>query len=54
MDAKIQVIVGVVIEGGGRYLLVQEAQEKCRGKWNLPAGHLVVRHGRKYWSRNKW
>ena len=34
------VIVGGVVEKDGKYLLVQEAQEKCRGKWNLPAGHL--------------
>ena len=33
------VIVGGVIEKNGKYLLVQEAR-KCRGKWNLPAGHL--------------
>lgn len=37
MDAKVKVIVGTVIEKEGKYLLVQEAQEKCRGKWNLPA-----------------
>ena len=40
MNSKTAIIVGVVIEKDGRYLLVQEAQEKCRGKWNLPAGHL--------------
>lgn len=40
MNSKVQVIVGVVIEKDGKYLLVQEAKEKCRGKWNLPAGHL--------------
>lgn len=40
MDTEIKVIVGVVIEKEGKYLLVQEAKEKCRGKWNLPAGHL--------------
>ena len=34
------VIVGGVIEKDGKFLLVQEAQEKCRGKWNIPAGHL--------------
>ncbi len=34
------VIVGGVIEQDGKYLLVQEAQAKCRGQWNLPAGHL--------------
>lgn len=33
-------IVGGVIEKDGKFLLVQEAKEKCRGKWNIPAGHL--------------
>ncbi len=34
------IIVGGVVEKDGKFLLVQEAKEKCRGKWNLPAGHL--------------
>ena len=34
------IIVGGVIEKDGKFLLVQEAQEKCHGKWNVPAGHL--------------
>lgn len=34
------IIVGGVIEKDGKFLLVQEAQEKCREKWNIPAGHL--------------
>lgn len=34
------VIVGGVIEKDGKFLLVQEAKESCRGKWNIPAGHL--------------
>ena len=40
MSSDLAVIVGCVIEKDGKYLLVQEAQEKCYGKWNLPAGHL--------------
>lgn len=40
MSSETAIIVGAVIEKDGKYLLVQEAQEKCRGKWNLPAGHL--------------
>ena len=35
-----KIIVGGIIEKDGKFLLVQEAQEKCRGKWNIPAGHL--------------
>lgn len=35
-----KVIVGGVLEKDGKYLLVQEAQEKCYKKWNIPAGHL--------------
>lgn len=34
------VMVGGIIEKDGKYLLVQEAKENCRGKWNLPAGSL--------------
>ena len=34
------VIVGGVIEKDGKILLVQEAKEKCYGRWNIPAGHL--------------
>lgn len=34
------VIVGGVIEKDGKFLLVQEAKKRCRGKWNIPAGHL--------------
>lgn len=34
------IIVGGVIEKDGKFLLVQEAKERCRGKWNIPAGHL--------------
>ncbi len=36
----IPIIVGGVLEKDGKYLLVQEAREKRRGKWNIPAGHL--------------
>lgn len=34
------IVVGGVLERDGKYLLVQEAKEGCRGKWNLPAGCL--------------
>lgn len=34
------IIVGGVVERDGKYLLIQEAQSKCRGKWFLEAGHL--------------
>lgn len=36
----VTIIVGGVIEKNGKFLLCQEAKEKCRGKWNIPAGHL--------------
>lgn len=35
------IVVGGLIEKDGKFLLVQEAKEKCRGKWNLPAGRLT-------------
>jgi ADP-ribose pyrophosphatase YjhB (NUDIX family) len=34
------VVAGVVIKKDGKFLLVQEKQEKCFGKWNLPAGKV--------------
>ena len=34
------IIVGGLLEKDRKYLLVQEKQAKCYGKWNLPAGHL--------------
>jgi 8-oxo-dGTP pyrophosphatase MutT (NUDIX family) len=30
----------VVVRDGPRILLVQEAKAACRGKWNLPGGHI--------------
>lgn len=35
-----KVIVGGIIEKEGKVLLVQEKQDECYGKWNIPAGHL--------------
>lgn len=34
------IIVGGIIEKDGKYLLIQEAKQKCYKKWNIPAGHL--------------
>ena len=34
------IVVGAVVKKDNKYLLVQEAQERCYGKWNLPAGKL--------------
>ena len=35
-----KIIVGGIVKKDNKYLLVQEAKESCRGKWNVPAGHL--------------
>lgn len=35
-----KIIVGGIIEKDGKVLLVQEKQDECYGKWNIPAGHL--------------
>ena len=35
-----KIIVGGVVKKDDKYLLVQESQENCYGKWNIPAGHL--------------
>lgn len=35
-----KIVVGGILERNGKYLLVQEAQAKCHGKWNIPAGGL--------------
>lgn len=35
-----KIIVGGVIKKDNKYLLVQEGQKSCKGKWNIPAGHL--------------
>lgn len=38
----VKVAVGGVIYNRGKYLLVQEAQAKCYGKWNIPTGKLEL------------
>ena len=35
-----KVICGTVVKQNGKILMVQEAQKKCYGQWNFPAGHL--------------
>ncbi len=35
-----KVIVGGILKKENKLLLVQEAQEKCYGQWNFPAGKL--------------
>lgn len=36
------IVAGVVIYNEGKFLLIQEAQVKCRGQWNFPAGHADI------------
>ena len=40
INGFILIITGGIIEKDGKFLLVQEAQEKVYGKCNIPAGHL--------------
>lgn len=36
-----EIVVGAIIENSeGKFLLVQEGKQQCRGKWNIPSGHL--------------
>ncbi len=35
-----KIIVSTVVNKNGKLLMVQEAQKKCYGQWNFPAGHL--------------
>ena len=37
-----KIIVGGIVEKDGKVLLVQEAKEKCYGKWNISAGRLEL------------
>ena len=37
---NIKVVTGGILEKDVKFLLVEENQKKCRGKWNLPAGGL--------------
>jgi len=36
------IVAGGLVVKDDKFLLVQEAKPSCRGKWNLPAGHLDV------------
>lgn len=37
---NIKVVTGGILEKDGKFLLVQENQNICKGKWNVPAGGL--------------
>ena len=37
---KIKVVAGGILEKDGKFLLVQESQKICKGKWCIPAGWL--------------
>jgi 8-oxo-dGTP diphosphatase len=39
---KVGIVAAVAIKHDGKYLLVQEKQEKVYGLWNFPAGHVDV------------
>lgn len=39
---KVEVVAGVVLRQDDKYLLLQEAQPKAYGLWNLPAGKVEV------------
>lgn len=41
-NSKIEVICGAIIVEGDSFVMVQEGKESCRGKWNIPAGHLEI------------
>lgn len=34
------VIVGCIVRKGNKILMVKEANKKCYGQWNYPAGHM--------------
>ena len=36
----LKIVVGGIIEKDNKYLLIQEAKESVREKWNIPAGKL--------------
>lgn len=38
----VPIVAGCVLVRDGKYLLVQEKQEKAYGQWNLPAGRVDV------------
>lgn len=37
-----KLVVGCIVESGGRVLLCKRAIEPCKGKWTLPAGYLEL------------
>jgi len=37
---RVDVVAGCILQQNGKYLLVQERQQKVYGLWNLPAGHV--------------
>ena len=37
---NIKVVTGGILEKDGKFLLVQETKEICKGKWHVPAGGL--------------
>lgn len=37
-----KLVVGCIVESGGRVLLCKRAIDPCKGKWTLPAGYLEL------------
>lgn len=40
--AWVGVVAGCLLQKDGKFLLVQEKQQKVYGLWNLPAGHVDI------------
>ncbi|MFH1398859.1 MAG: NUDIX domain-containing protein [Candidatus Woesearchaeota archaeon] len=39
---RLKIICGALVVKANKFVLVQEAQQHCYGKWSFPAGHLEM------------